>query len=85
MGVSGESINKYNILHSSLPLSHADGTFSSPTGGKPFQMMFAHIESTCELSYHCSLLPNGHGKETATLAVCLLSPTSPLHLLPQLI
>lgn len=85
IGVSGETINKYHILHSNLLFSYAGGTSSSPTGGKPFQVIFAHTESTCELFCHCSLLPSGHGKKTATLAVRLLSPTSPLHLLPQLI
>lgn len=85
IGVSGKTRNKYHIFHFSLLFSYADGTFASPTGDQPFQVMFARIERPWELSCHCSLLPNGHGKKTTTLAVRLLSPTSPLHLLPQLL
>lgn len=80
MGVSGEIVNKYHVLHSPLLLSYAHGTFSSPTGVKPFQAMCAHTVSS-----PATLLPNGHGKKTATFTACLLSSTSPLHLLPQLI
>ena len=86
--VSGEAINSIQIciiLHCSLLFSYADGTFSGSVDGKPFCVIFADIASTRELLCHCYLLSNGHGKKTATPPVRLLSPTSPLHLLPQLI